>query len=115
MPAEAALAGGDGIEAETAQVYRTRRDAVLRHLNGTNAVRPVPSSGGMYVMLDIRATGRTGLGFAGDLLDRHGIAVMPGESFGHATAGHVRIALTRPEDELVSAITTVTRYAGELS
>ena len=48
----------------------------------------------MYVMVDIRATGMTGIEFAEALLEEHLVAVMPGESFGKAAAGHVRIALT---------------------
>ncbi len=50
--------------------------------------------GGMFVMVDVRATKLSGEEFAWKLLDDHNIGVMPGESFGKGGAGHVRIALT---------------------
>ena len=45
-------------------------------------------------MLDIRSTGLNGEAFANALLEQRKIAVMPGESFGAAAAGHIRVALT---------------------
>jgi hypothetical protein len=51
----------------------------------------------MYVMVDVRATGMSGTGFAEALLEEAQVAVMPGESFGAAAAGHVRVALTLPD------------------
>jgi hypothetical protein len=43
-------------------------------------------------------TGMSGTGFAEALLEEMQVAVMPGESFGAAAAGHVRVALTLPDD-----------------
>ncbi len=45
-------------------------------------------------VIDIRATGMSGRAFAHELIERERIAVMPGESFGDAAAGHVRATLT---------------------
>jgi arginine:pyruvate transaminase len=36
---------------------------------------------------------------------------MPGESFGAAAAGHLRVALTAPEAELVTAMERLARVA----
>ena len=102
-------------EAETARLYTRRRNAAIAALAGQNAVRLSPPSGAMYVMLDIRATGLSGLAFARCLLDRDAIAVMPGESFGAAAAGHVRIALTVPEAVLVPALGRIAARAAELA
>ena len=110
-----ALRDGAGIEAEVADRYRRRRDAVLAVLEGSNVLKCRPSQGGMYLMLDVRATGLSGQAFADRLLDETGIAVMPGESFGRAAAGHVRVALTRPEDELCHAAARMIAFAGEMT
>jgi arginine:pyruvate transaminase len=59
--------------------------------------------GGMFVMVDVRGTGLSGDAFAWRLLDRHGVAVMPGESFGEGGAGHLRIALTVDDAPLAEA------------
>jgi arginine:pyruvate transaminase len=40
---------------------------------------------------------------------------MPGESFGAAAAGHVRVALTQPEEVLGSAMARLARLADGLA
>ena len=65
----------------------------------------------MYVMLDIRATGLSGEDFANALLDAEHIAVMPGESFGLAAAGHIRVAMTIDDDSYVSALRRLVNFA----
>ena len=69
----------------------------------------------MYVMLDIRATGMSGEEFANALLDAEHIAVMPGESFGAAAAGHVRVAMTIADDQYLDALKRLIRFASGLA
>lgn len=106
-----ALSVGGEIEAAIAARYRARRDGVLRALGNGVAVGVVPPQAGMYIMLDIRKTGLSGDAFAERLLEAERIAVMPGESFGDAAAGHLRIALTQPEAVLVDAIQRIAAFA----
>lgn len=110
-----ALTDGQAIEAAVIETYRQRRAAVLAALADQKAVGVVPAQGGMYVILDIRGTGRSGVEFAQALFDQKRVAVMPGESFGAACAGHLRVALTRPADELVTAMETLVEFAKETS
>ncbi|MEM1382204.1 MAG: pyridoxal phosphate-dependent aminotransferase [Pseudomonadota bacterium] len=107
-----ALTHGGEIEDGIRARYRRRRDQALQVLGSGNLVRAVPPAGGMYVMLDIRATGLTGIAFAEALLEQERIAVMPGESFGAAAAGHVRVALTVPDEELADALGRIVQFAG---
>jgi arginine:pyruvate transaminase len=65
----------------------------------------------MYAMLDIRATGLSGQDFANALLDTHQIATMPGESFGTAAAGHIRVAMTIDDETYTSALQTLLDFA----
>ncbi|MDT8344416.1 MAG: pyridoxal phosphate-dependent aminotransferase, partial [Thermohalobaculum sp.] len=113
--AEYALTQGQAIEDAIAARYRRRRDAVLAALGNARAVRANAPAGGMYVMLDIRPTGLSGLDFAHRLLAARHVAVMPGESFGTAAAGHLRVALTRPEAELREALARLTAFADGLA
>ena len=69
----------------------------------------------MYLMLDIRATGLSGEAFAHKLLDDHLIAVMPGESFGEAAQGHLRVALTIEDDRLMAALSTLADMYDQLT
>ncbi|MFW2587563.1 pyridoxal phosphate-dependent aminotransferase [Sagittula sp. SSi028] len=109
-----ALTAGPELEAQVAAPFRRRRDAALQVLNNQTAVQVIPSRGAMYLMIDIRATGLSGEAFAYRLLEEHRIAVMPGESFGSAAAGHLRIALTTDDDLLLDALDRLCRFAARL-
>ena len=110
-----ALDQGPDFEARIAAPYRRRRNLVMRLVEGQNTVRAIPSDGAMYVMMDIRATGLSGEEFAFKLLDTHHVAVMPGESFGKATAGHIRVALTVADDRLEGAVRHILNLAADLA
>ena len=69
----------------------------------------------MYALLDVRATGLSGEGFALRLLEEERIAVMPGESFGAWAAGHVRVALTVEDGALEEALSRLLAFAGRLA
>jgi arginine:pyruvate transaminase len=69
----------------------------------------------MYVMLDARATGLSGEAFASRLLDEERIAVMPGESFGTAAAGHLRVALTIEDAAFETAFARLLAFAARCS
>ncbi|MCK0143549.1 aminotransferase class I/II-fold pyridoxal phosphate-dependent enzyme [Aliiroseovarius sp. F20344] len=110
-----ALKQGAGFEAKIAEPFRRRRDAATTLFRGQEAALLIPSGGAMYLMVDIRATGLSGEEFALRLLDEEHIAVMPGESFGRAAAGHIRIAMTIEDDKFQEAVERLIRFAGELA
>jgi arginine:pyruvate transaminase len=110
-----ALTHSDGPEERIAARYRRRRDLALQALAGATGVRAHPARGGMYLMLDIRPTGLSGTEFAHDLLTHERVAVMPGESFGAAGAGHLRVALTVPEEPLTAALQRLAAHADRLA
>lgn len=113
--ADFALKQGDAVEEEVAAPFRRRRALTMQALAGQNVVRAVPAQGAMYVMLDLRATGMSGDAFANALLDAEHIAVMPGESFGAAAAGHVRVAMTIADDQYLDALNRLIAFASELA
>ncbi|MFK7868321.1 MAG: pyridoxal phosphate-dependent aminotransferase [Roseobacter sp.] len=106
-----ALAQGTGFEAEISAPFLRRRAIAQRILAEQNTVTMIPAQGAMYVMLDIRATGMSGEAFADALLETHKIAVMPGESFGSAAAGHLRVAMTVADDVFDNALRTLCDFA----
>ncbi len=109
------LKQGAEVEAEVAEPFRRRREKAIEVLSGQNTVTLVPAQGAMYLMLDIRATGQSGDDFANALLDAHHIAVMPGESFGQAAAGHIRVAMTIDDARFIAALKTLCDFAAELA
>ncbi|MCE8009302.1 pyridoxal phosphate-dependent aminotransferase [Aestuariivita sp.] len=108
-----ALDQGTALEEKVAAPFRRRRALAQTVLASQNTVVPIPSQGAMYLMLDIRATGLSGEDFANRLLDAHHIAVMPGESFGAAAAGHLRVAMTIEDMRFADALRTLCAFAAE--
>ena len=60
--------------------------------------------GTFYGWIDVSASGLTGNDFAHRLLNDAGVAVLPGESFGHGAADHVRISFANSSSEVTSGI-----------
>ena len=106
-----ALNAGDALEESVAAPFRRRRDLTLTALEGQNVVRAVPAQGAMYVMMDIRATGLSSADFADRLLNEVHIAVMPGDSFGQAAKGHIRVAMTVNDSAYLEAIKQLVKFA----
>ncbi len=110
-----ALEQGEPFEEEIAEPFRRRRALAYDILGAQNVVGVVPNAGAMYMMLDVNATGLSGEGFANALLETHQIAVMPGESFGTAAAGHIRVAMTVDDIAFEKALNTLCSFARSLA
>ncbi|QFS82778.1 Arginine--pyruvate transaminase AruH [Roseivivax sp. THAF40] len=108
-----ALRAGDTLETEVSAPFSRRRAIAERVLADAPALTLLPAQGAMYLMLDIRPTGMSGTDFATRLLDEAGIAVMPGESFGAAAAGHVRVAMTVEDAAFEAALVRLAEFAAE--
>ena len=108
-----ALRQGAAFEEKIAAPFARRHAAASAILSEASALRVVPSTATMYLMLDIRPTGLSSEDFAWRLLEREKIAVMPGESFGEAARGHVRVALTTSDERLQDAAERIARFAAD--
>ncbi len=109
-----ALEEGPKLEAEIAAPFARRRKIALDLLAQQNRIKAIPPDGAMYMMLDMRATGLSGETFANRLLDEELIAVMPGEIFGQAAAGHIRVALTIPDEAFGKAFERLLTFANAI-
>jgi arginine:pyruvate transaminase len=99
----------DEVDAMRAAYISRARLVVERLSNAPGIVARMPE-GGMFIMVDVRRLGLSGIEFGTRLLEE-GVVVMPGESFGAGGAGHVRIGLTAKEPELVEACHRIARLA----
>lgn len=93
--------------------YRERRDAVVETLRDSEIVATLPPAAGMFMMIDIRATGLGTHAFADRLLDEHGVSVLAGDAFGASAAGFVRLSLTVDAERLREACRRIERCAQE--
>ena len=109
-----ALNQGAAFEHAIAAPFQRRRQIALDILAAQDCVGVIPADGAMYMMLDIRRTGLSGAAFAAQLLETDLIAVMPGESFGAAAAGHVRVAMTVDDAAFADALERLCARAAAL-
>lgn len=97
--------------AQMRDTYRQRRDRVCASLAGCPGISVHIPDGGMFVMIDIRATGLGAQAFAERLLEEHGVAVLAGDAFGPSAAGHVRVGLVLDSERLEQACQRIARCA----
>ena len=110
-----ALEQGKKFEEKISWQFNRRRKLALDILKDFPNLEHIPPQGAMYVMLNIRTTGMSGTSFAHKLLDAEKIAVMPGESFGEAASGHVRISLTLADKKFEETFRRICKFASNLS
>ena len=90
----------------------SRRAGVLADgLAGANGLHVHRPEAGMFALIDARETGMSGETFAMALLEATDVAVMPGESFGAALAGWLRVSLTQPDELISEAALRIARFA----
>jgi arginine:pyruvate transaminase len=97
------------------ETYRRRASTFSALLADAPDCRLTPPEGGMFALLDVRATGLDSLAFARRLLEKEGVAVLPSDAFGPSAVGHVRISLTLPDAELMSAGRRIVAFASRLA
>jgi arginine:pyruvate transaminase len=101
-------------ETKSAQLaYLKRAKALMAGISGSKLKARMPE-GGMFVMLDVRATGLSGNDFARKLLAEHDVVTMPGESFGQQGAGHLRVALTVDVRQMTEAARRMVALANSI-
>ena len=93
-------------------VERFARRSLLIHrlLHGVQGLKVHLPQAGMFTVVDIRASGLTGVEFAQMLLDEERVALMPGESFGVSLAGWVRISLTQSDADITEACHRIAQF-----
>jgi arginine:pyruvate transaminase len=95
--------------------YRRRAALMFGILAAAPNCRVAAPEGGMFVLLDIRASGLSSEEFAKRLLEREGVAVLPADGFGPSATGHLRISLTVGDDRLKAAGERIVRLARQLA
>lgn len=91
--------------------YRRRRDRLRNRLEAVPVLSCHRPEGGMFVMLDVRATGLSAYDFAEGLFLEEGVAILPADAFGDSATGHLRISLGVADSEIDEAALRLSRYA----
>lgn len=99
----------DEIEAQRLK-YQERRDALCDGLEGLGWERP-NAHGSMFVWAKLPGGRTDSMAFCEELMEKAGVVVTPGASFGPSGEGHVRMALVLPPDQIALAVEAI-REAG---
>ena len=102
----AALSGPrDAVSVQKA-LYQERRDVLCDGLEGLGWERP-HARGSMFVWARLPGHRKDSMAFCLELMERAGIVVTPGASFGAMGEGFVRIALVQPPSVLRQAVAAI--------
>ncbi len=101
-----ATAAEPAIAAMVAQ-FRARRDAALALLDAAR-VQYVRPGGAFYLYINV---GRDGSAFATELMDRHGVAVVPGVAF--LTPNWIRASYAAPMETVVEGVRRIVELIGK--
>ncbi|MDB6178286.1 aminotransferase class I/II-fold pyridoxal phosphate-dependent enzyme [Paracoccus sp. Z330] len=101
--AETALENADAISARMRDIYARRRDALLAALAPAPGIKSVAPDAGMFLMVDISATGMSANEFSWALLRETGVSALDATAFGPSAAGYVRLSFTLNEETLSEA------------
>lgn len=99
----------DEVEAQRLK-YQDRRDALCDGLEDLGWERP-NAHGSLFVWSKLPGGRTDSMAFCEELMEKAGVVVTPGASFGPSGEGHVRMALVLPPDQIALAVEAI-REAG---
>ena len=113
--AVAAIKHGQADVARMKAAYKMRRDNLLETLGRVQSLRVAKPEGGMFVLVNVEATGLTAKQFASRLLDEEGVALLPADAFGASAKGHLRICFGLGDEALATAAARITAFCHRLA
>lgn len=113
-------AGIEAISGDQQQVrammaeYRARRDLLVNGLNSIPGMRCHMPGGAFYAFPDIRKFGIDSESFADAMLDRAGVALLPGSNFGAQGEGFVRLCYASSRENITEALRRIELACSQL-
>ena len=104
----AALTGGNDCIAPMLSAFKERHDFVVKSLNAMKGVSCIESDGTFYAFPDMQAAidanseVSNDVEFSSWVLDKAGVAIVPGSAFG--TEGHIRLSFATSTENLEQAM-----------
>jgi arginine:pyruvate transaminase len=96
------------------EIYRRRRDLVVEALSACPGISVLKPDAGMFVLVDVRATGLSSLDFAWRLFREGKVSVLDAAAFGAPAEGFVRLSFTLDEQRLLQACERIKAFVGVL-
>ena len=104
------IAGLEAIQGSQEQVeavvteFRQRRDLIVSGLNAIPGVHCPTPPGAFYAFPNVQAFGRSSEDLACILLEKAGVAVLPGTAFGRNGAGYLRLSYANSKENIEKAL-----------
>ena len=114
---EAAVAALNGPQEYTEYMvsrYKARRDRLVADLKAIPGVRCDLPQGAFYVFPNIAGTGLSSLAFTERLLEAEAVVVTPGDAFGPAGVGFVRLSYADSDETLQEGAGRIKRFVDGL-
>jgi LL-diaminopimelate aminotransferase len=89
-------------------IYQRRRDLIIDVLNNIG-LEARPPKASLFIWAKV-PKGYTSVEFADDLLDKVGVAVIPGVGYGKHGEGYVRLSLTVPDSIVVKGLSKLSSW-----
>jgi arginine:pyruvate transaminase len=102
-------------EARMREFCERRRNHVMSELAEAPGLHCMVPDAGMFMLIDVRATGLSGYDFMTRLFRAEGVSVLDGGAFGRGTAGFVRLFFGTDEASLHEGCKRIRRFAASLS
>ncbi len=102
-----AITGDQSALVKMKNEYDRRRKILVDGLNSIDGVSCIEPDGAIYAFPNISGTGMTSDEFANFVLEKAGVALLPGNNFGEAGEGFVRICYVNTSDNIIKAIENI--------
>jgi aspartate/methionine/tyrosine aminotransferase len=96
------------------EIYRQRRDLLLREFESIPELKALKPDAGMFLMVDVRGTGLSAQDFVEQLYQYCGVSVLDATAFGASAEGFVRISYTIAETDLLEASRRIRTFIDSL-
>jgi len=109
-----ALAGTQEPIKAMRDTYYKRRNLLIEGLNSIPKIQCNKPEGAFYVFPNITKTGISSTEFADRLLEEALVGVVPGEAFGEAGRGYIRLCYATDEKNIIEGIERIRRFVKKL-
>lgn len=96
------------------EAFRRRREVAIRELRKVPGIKFTEPKGAFYLFPDISSFGLDSKTFCNRLLDEAHVVCVPGSAFGPVGEGHMRIAYTATEEDIIEAMRRIREFCAKL-
>lgn len=99
---------------EMLSAFARRREMILGGLKTIDGITPVIPKGAFYVMVDVSATGLTGMEFARKLLEEFYVATVPAIGLGDSCGDYIRISYAASDEDIREGLQRMNAFVKSL-